>query len=46
MPNKDPVTIGLVIFVSIVATIIGIKNLVWFTDVVNREVINIERKSN
>ncbi|MCJ8283668.1 MAG: hypothetical protein MJK14_28780 [Rivularia sp. ALOHA_DT_140] len=45
MYNKDPVTTWLVVFVSVVATIIGVRNLVWFVDVINREVINIERKS-
>ncbi|MEM6399421.1 MAG: hypothetical protein AAF757_04210 [Cyanobacteria bacterium P01_D01_bin.116] len=46
MSNKDPVLTWLVVFVSIIATIIGVRNLIWFTDIVNREVINIERKSN
>ena len=46
MWNKNPLTIWLVVIVSVIATIIGMKNLIWFVETINSEVVNIERKAN
>ncbi|MEM6753858.1 MAG: hypothetical protein AAF630_12880 [Cyanobacteria bacterium P01_C01_bin.38] len=46
MSNRDPVTLWLVIIVSVAATIIGMRNLAWFIDTINGEQTNIQRTPN
>lgn len=46
MSDRDPVTLCLAIIVFVAATIIGMKNLVWFVNIINGEQINIERTLN
>jgi hypothetical protein len=46
MPTKNPVTLCLALIVSVTATIIGIRNLVWFVQLISSEPTKIERYLN
>ncbi|AHJ30460.1 hypothetical protein NSP_41600 [Nodularia spumigena CCY9414] len=46
MTKYDRSTVCLAVFVSILATLIGINNLLWFTQLVHRQIFEMEKNPN